>query len=58
MAKSKARKQREGLTREGRMDPALLRGTWGGIDPTTRRTPTKKELLRRLEQKHKGHWGW
>lgn len=54
MAKSKARKERGRLVREGRLDPAALRGTWGGLDPTTRRTPTKTEYLRKKEKKHKG----
>ena len=51
MSKSKAKKYRLKLEREGKRNPETLRGGLYNIDLTTRITKTKKE---RLEQfKHK-----
>jgi hypothetical protein len=53
MAKSKAKKKREKLIREGRMNPEINRGSWNGICPITKKTPTLVEKKRKLENKHK-----
>lgn len=50
---SKARKKREHLIRNGKPDPASSRGSWFGVKPVTRRTPTKKALIDRAERKYK-----
>ncbi len=42
MAKSKARKQREQLVRQGKLDPVMGRGSWHGVRPVTRSIPNKK----------------
>ncbi|MGG1575746.1 uracil phosphoribosyltransferase [Fictibacillus sp. NRS-1165] len=52
MSKSKARKQRERLIREGRRNPLDDRGSYALIDLRTRKTKTKAEKLN--QQKHKG----
>ncbi|MDN4075550.1 uracil phosphoribosyltransferase [Fictibacillus sp. CENA-BCM004] len=52
MSKSKARKQRERLIREGRRNPLDDRGSYTLIDLRTRKTKTKTEKLN--QQKHKG----
>lgn len=53
MAKSKARKQREKQLREGGLNPEMHRGSWGGINPVIKRTPTLMEKQRKLNSKHK-----
>lgn len=42
MAKSHARKQREQLVRQGKLDPVISRGSWNGVRPVTRSIPNKK----------------
>ena len=49
MAKSKAKKYREKLEREGRRNPENSRVSWS-IDPTERKTKTKIEKLRQMEK--------
>lgn len=51
MAKSKNKKMREKLVREGKMDPAQSRLTWGIFDGVTKRTPTKTEKLNKRKYK-------
>ena len=51
MAKSKARKEREKLEREGKRNPSLSRITWGVFDGVTKRTPTKKERMNKQKYK-------
>ena len=53
MAKSYAQKKREKLVREGRRDPRLERGSWRGMNPIEKRTPTIVELQHKLNSKHK-----
>lgn len=54
MAKSKAKKLREKLEREGRRNPELNRGTWGVLNPIERKPMHPKAEQRRKEAKHKG----
>lgn len=49
MAKSKAKKYREKLEREGRRNPENSRVSWA-IDPTERKTKTKTEKIRQMEK--------
>lgn len=57
MAKSKAKKVREQLVRKGKMDPNLMRGSWGELDGMTKKDKTKKEtefqILRKEDTKIK-----
>ncbi|HSU80676.1 MAG TPA: hypothetical protein VLK78_09675 [Candidatus Angelobacter sp.] len=53
MAKSKAKKQRDKWQREGHFNPELNRGTWAGMNPTTKRTPTLIEKQRKVDSKYK-----
>jgi hypothetical protein len=53
MAKSKARKQREKWQREGHLNPEINRGTWGSVNPMTKRTPAIIEKQRKIDSKHK-----
>lgn len=52
MAKSKARKHREKMIREGKRNPVENRGIYVLADMRTRRTKTKAEKLQ--QQKYKG----
>lgn len=45
MAKSKAKKYREKLVREGRLNPEIKRSPFHTLDLTTRKTKTKKDVL-------------
>ena len=51
MAKSKNKKMREKLVREGKNDPSMMRLTWGVFDGVTKRTPTKQEKLNKQKYK-------
>lgn len=57
MAKSKARKKREKLIREGRTNPNTLRSSFASSEMykllQSKVTSTKKEKLNKLSQKHK-----
>ena len=53
MAKSKARKLREKLVREGYRDPANGRGTYALENLSTRKTKTKAEKLMQLHKKER-----
>ncbi|MBM6619564.1 hypothetical protein [Bacillus suaedaesalsae] len=53
MAKSKAKKLREKLEREGIRNPELSRSPFALSDLRTRKTKTKKDLIYR--SKHKNH---
>jgi hypothetical protein len=53
MAKSKARKQREHQARQGKWNVERDRGSWNGVNPVSKSTPTLKEKQERSEQKHK-----
>ncbi|MFS1512262.1 hypothetical protein VQL36_07505 [Chengkuizengella sp. SCS-71B] len=52
MAKSKAKKFRERLEREGRRNPAENRSPFALIDMHTRKTKTKKDYLYRNKHKN------
>lgn len=52
MAKSKAKKVREKLIREGRRNPEENRSPFVFADMRTRRTKTKKDLLYQKKQKN------
>lgn len=52
MAKSKARKMREKLVREGKRNPENGRSPFVGIDMQTRMTKTKKDHLYRNKHKN------
>ncbi|MBB2481901.1 hypothetical protein H5P36_17135 [Bacillus sp. APMAM] len=52
MSKSKAKKRREKLVREGKRNPSENRGVYALTDMRTRKTKTKKEVLSQV--KHKG----
>lgn len=56
MAKSKPQKMREKLVREGRLNPEIMRGSWNGVDPLTKKAPTIVELKERKHNKHKSRW--
>ncbi|KUP09689.1 hypothetical protein Q73_02080 [Bacillus coahuilensis m2-6] len=45
MAKSKARKQREKLIREGRQDPVDNRSPFSQLNLCTKKTKTKKDVV-------------
>lgn len=53
MAKSKAKKIREKLAREGNRNPKLSRSPFALTDLRTRKTKTKKDVLYR--SKYKNH---
>jgi hypothetical protein len=53
MAKSSARKKREHLVRQGKWNPLSDRGSWFGINPTTKSTPTMKTKKEKVYKKHK-----
>jgi hypothetical protein len=53
MAKSKAKKLREKLSREGKMNPEVKRSPFVFTDMRTRATKTKKDHL--YQFKHKNH---
>ncbi|THG92419.1 hypothetical protein AJ85_05005 [Alkalihalobacillus alcalophilus ATCC 27647 = CGMCC 1.3604] len=54
MAKSKAKKQREKLMREGRRNPENGRSPYVELSLFTRKTKTKKDKL--YQRKHKNHF--
>ncbi|MCY9589455.1 hypothetical protein [Paenibacillus chitinolyticus] len=53
MAISRARKLRDKQIREGKLDPAIKRRSWDGVQPVTKSTPTLQEKKRRVAHKHK-----
>lgn len=53
MAKSKAKKMRDKMTREGKRNPELNRSLFVFADMETRKTKTKKEKLQHQQTKHK-----
>lgn len=52
MAKSKAKKLREKLVREGKRNPESSRSPFAFVDLTTKRTKNKKDLLYRNKYKN------
>lgn len=58
MAKSKAQKKREHDVRNGKRDVSLNRGgDYISISTHERKTPTKKEILSKRENKYKRKFG-
>ncbi|MBP1962062.1 hypothetical protein [Paenibacillus aceris] len=53
MAKSQAQKLRQRNVREGKLDPAIHRLHWNGVNPVSKRTPSLKELQAKQQHKHK-----
>lgn len=53
MAKSRAKKYREKLAREGRRNPECNRSPFAAMDMTVRKTKTKKDYM--YQHKHKNH---
>lgn len=53
LAKSKARKIREHRVRQGKTNPADYRGSWNGILPFIRMTPTLQKKKEKERTKHK-----
>ncbi|WP_096156627.1 MULTISPECIES: hypothetical protein [Bacillus] len=53
MAKSRARKMRDKLVREGFRDPGNGRGTYALQNLTTRKTKTKQETLQKTYKKQR-----
>jgi len=51
MAKSTAKKQREKLIREGKLNPEMNRGIYVLADMRTRKTKTKQEKLNQTKHK-------
>lgn len=51
MSKSKAKKMREKLVREGRRNPELGRSPFSMLDLNARKTKTKKEKLNQMKHK-------
>ncbi|WP_223701325.1 hypothetical protein [Sutcliffiella deserti] len=53
MAKSKAKKLRERLTREGKRNPENGRGTYALANLTTKVTKTKRQKLNQMDKKER-----
>lgn len=53
MAKSKAKKMREHIERNGHRNPEQFRGESASISTHVRKTPSRQEKLRRSENKYK-----
>jgi|GEM_PF-2988365 len=51
---SKAKRLRQKLVREGKMDPALKRGSWHGVNPVERKPERPMIEQRRKQEKHRG----
>jgi hypothetical protein len=53
MSISKAKKARQKLAQQGRVTPDVMRGSWQGVNPTIKRTPTLQEKQAKLNKKHR-----
>jgi hypothetical protein len=53
MAISKAKKARQKLSQRGLLTPESLRGSWQGVNPSMKRTPTLLEKRTKLNKKHR-----
>lgn len=54
MSRSKAKKVRQRKIRAGFLNPEISRLDWNGLNPVTRRTPTRREKWIKTVNKHKG----
>ncbi|SDO08669.1 hypothetical protein SAMN04487897_10833 [Paenibacillus sp. yr247] len=53
MSRSQAQKNRQRCLREGKLDPTIQRLHWHGMNPVSKKTPTRKALLTKQLHKHK-----
>ncbi|AJS57357.1 hypothetical protein [Paenibacillus sp. IHBB 10380] len=53
MSISKAKKARQKLAQQGKVNPELLRGSWHGVKPTVKVTPTLKQKRTQMYNKYK-----
>lgn len=53
MAISKSKKARLKLEKQGKIAPDALRGSWQGVNPIIKRTPTLQEKQMKLNSKHR-----
>lgn len=53
MSTSKAKKIRQKLEKQGKVNPELLRGSWLGVNPTVKIMPTLQQRRTQLQHKHK-----
>lgn len=53
MSTSKAKKIRQKLEKQGKVNPELLRGSWLGVNPIIKITPTLQQRRTQLQHKHK-----
>ncbi|MDQ0875026.1 hypothetical protein QFZ77_003685 [Paenibacillus sp. V4I3] len=53
MSRTQAQKNRQRSLREGKLDPAINRLHWHGVNPVTKTMPTLKQLLTKQNHKHK-----
>ncbi|WP_134682708.1 hypothetical protein [Brevibacillus migulae] len=51
---SKAKRLRQKLVREGKMDPIVMRGSWHGVNPVERKPERPQIEMRRKEEKYRG----
>ncbi|MCM3629797.1 hypothetical protein M3194_20875 [Paenibacillus glycanilyticus] len=49
MAKSNAKKNRERLVKQGKLDPSVLRGSWHGVNHQMKVIPNKKKNVKPLD---------
>lgn len=52
LSKSKSKKRRLRLVREGHLNPEISRLDWSGLNPITRKTPTKKQKIEKISRKY------
>ncbi|AOZ93817.1 hypothetical protein [Paenibacillus crassostreae] len=57
MSTSKAKKIRQKLEKQGKLNPELMRGSWMGVNPIVRTMPTLKQKVSHLHKKHKRNPG-
>lgn len=50
---SKAKKKRKHLLRNKKIDPTTSRKSWNGVIPVTKKTPSKKSLIEKIDKKYK-----
>ncbi|MGF7048213.1 hypothetical protein J2T13_002720 [Paenibacillus sp. DS2015] len=53
MSTSKAKRARQKLAQQGKVNPEVLRGSWHGVSPTVKVTPTLKQKQTQLYNKYK-----
>jgi hypothetical protein len=53
MSLSKAKKIRQKLEKQGKINPELMRGSWMGVNPIVQTMPTLQQKRTQLHNKHK-----